>query len=58
MLYNDDFRNHLHLFNQDVYVISDPPYNQKYHYGEYRDDMEVQDIFNNHYDLICEQAGM
>lgn len=36
---NDDFRKHLHLFTKDVYVISDPPYNQEYHYGEYKDDM-------------------
>lgn len=40
---NDDFRNHLHLFNKDVYVISDPPYNQRYHYSDYKDDLSVDD---------------
>ena len=40
---NDDFRNHLHLFNQDVFVISDPPYNQGYHYNEYSDEMNIDE---------------
>lgn len=40
---NDDFRNHLHLFNSDVFVISDPPYNQGYHYNEYGDVMNVDE---------------
>jgi len=40
---NDDFRNHLDLFTQDVYIISDPPYNQGYHYSEYKDDMSIDD---------------
>lgn len=40
---NDDFRNHLHLFTGNSYVISDPPYNQGYHYKEYSDDMNIDD---------------
>lgn len=40
---NDDFRNHLNLFSQDVFIISDPPYNQKYHYQEYNDDMSIDE---------------
>jgi len=43
MIINGDFRNHLNKFSQDCYVISDPPYNQKYHYGEYADDMDIND---------------
>ncbi len=43
MIINDDFRNHLHLFNSDSIVISDPPYNQGYHYGEYSDNLEIDD---------------
>lgn len=42
-IYNDDFRNHLDKFSQDCYVISDPPYNQDYHYSEYSDDLSVDD---------------
>lgn len=42
-LINDDFRNHLHRFKQDALVVSDPPYNQKYHYGEYADDMSLDE---------------
>lgn len=38
-LFNDDFRNHLDLFKQSSYVISDPPYNQGYHYSEYSDEL-------------------
>jgi DNA modification methylase len=40
---NDDFRNHLHLFDSEVFVISDPPYNQNYHYNEYSDRMDADD---------------
>lgn len=43
MIINDDFRNHLHLFTQEVYIISDPPYNQCYHYSEYGDNMSIDD---------------
>lgn len=34
---NDDFRNHKRFFAEGCFVISDPPYNQDYHYGEYKD---------------------
>ena len=34
---NDDFRNHLDKFTEDAFIISDPPYNQGYHYSEYGD---------------------
>ena len=51
MIINDDFRNHLEKFAGDnVYVISDPPYNQKYHYGSYKDDIRLVDytmLLNN-----------
>lgn len=40
---NDDFRNHLDLFKGNSYVISDPPYNQKYHYSEYGDDLALEE---------------
>lgn len=40
---NDDFRNHLYLFDAKVFVVSDPPYNQSYHYDEYSDKMSVDD---------------
>lgn len=43
MLVNDDFRNHLDKFTQDAFIISDPPYNQSYHYAEYKDDMSADD---------------
>jgi len=40
---NDDFRNHLALFTGNSFVISDPPYNQGYHYKEYDDTMDIND---------------
>lgn len=40
---NDDFRNHLEQFSQDCYIISDPPYNQKYHYETYNDNLGIDD---------------
>lgn len=38
---HDDFRSHLDKFTPEAYVISDPPYNQGYHYYEYKDSMNV-----------------
>lgn len=41
---HDDFRNHLELFQGDrKYVISDPPYNQQYHYSSYGDDLQLKE---------------
>ena len=41
MIINDDFRNHLSKFEEGAYIISDPPYNQKYHYDKYGDNLEI-----------------
>lgn len=43
MLIHDDFRNHLALFKGDAYVISDPPYNQGYHYNDYKDTLDIDE---------------
>lgn len=43
MIINDDFRNHKHLFTSDSFVISDPPYNQKYHYEGYKDNETAEE---------------
>lgn len=40
---NDDFRNHLALFDGNAYIISDPPYNQNYHYGTYNDELDIDE---------------
>lgn len=40
---NDDFRNHLNLFDGRAFVVSDPPYNQKYHYSEYGDNLGLDE---------------
>ena len=36
-LIHGDFRDYPELFTEDVFVVSDPPYNQNYHYSEYDD---------------------
>ena len=36
---NGDFRDYLDCFIDNSFVISDPPYNQKYHYSKYKDDL-------------------
>lgn len=49
MLINDDFTNNLDLFESDATVISDPPYNQNYHYSGYLDrlaDEEYTDLLH------------
>lgn len=43
MVINDDFRNHLDLFSQDAFIVSDPPYNQGYHYDSYPDNLGIDD---------------
>ena len=40
---NDDFRNHLALFTSTAYIISDPPYNQNYHYSQYNDNVAIDE---------------
>lgn len=42
-IFNDDFRNHLALFDGLAYVISDPPYNQNYHYSQYSDNLDIDE---------------
>lgn len=58
-IFNDDFRNHLDLFKGNSYVISDPPYNQGYHYREYSDELTLdeygqmlQDAFGGYQSVI------
>jgi len=56
---NDDFRNHLDRFTQDAFIFSDPPYNQKYHYSDYLDNLNIDeygqlllDAFSGHKSII------
>ena len=43
---NDDFRNHYASIPDDAYIISDPPYNQDYHYSQYDDNLEIDQYKN------------
>jgi DNA modification methylase len=38
-IYNDDCLNLIKGLRPDAFVISDPPYNQKYHYDSYKDNL-------------------
>lgn len=38
-LYNEDFRNLLYDLDEDVMVITDPPYNINFNYNEYEDNL-------------------
>lgn len=34
---------YLEMIPKDAFIISDPPYNQKYHYDNYSDNLEIQE---------------
>lgn len=36
----------LDSFPKEAFIISDPPYNQKYHYSEYKDNLKDNEYFN------------
>lgn len=38
-----DFRDYLKDIPTDAFIVSDPPYNQKYHYSQYEDNLEVKE---------------
>lgn len=40
---NTDFRKGKICFQKDYYIISDPPYNQDYHYSDYKDDLKLNE---------------
>lgn len=44
---NDDYRNHLDSIRKidGVVVVTDPPFNIGYHYGQYKDKMDDKDYF-------------
>lgn len=43
-LFNDTFEKHTELFQgKNKFVVSDPPYNQRYHYSTYGDDMQLKE---------------
>lgn len=54
-----DFREHLDIIPSDCFIVSDPPYNQKYHYSQYEDNLEldeygqlIQDAFGGNQSVI------
>ena len=54
MIINDDFRNHYGRINwANAYVISDPPYNQNYHYIRYKDNL----LDDEYAMLLCTAFG-
>lgn len=59
---NDNFQNYLDMEiwgGQKTYIISDPPYNQGYHYNDYKDTLDIdeygmmiQDAFGGYQSVI------
>lgn len=43
IIIHGDFRDYLEDIPEDAFIISDPPYNQKYHYSQYGDNLEVKE---------------
>ena len=43
MIINDDFRNHKNNDWNTAFIISDPPYNQNYHYLAYQDKLRLDE---------------
>lgn len=59
IIINDDFTDHLNLFDAKATVITDPPYNQNYHYSEYVDNLQANEYiellrlaFNNRRSVV------
>jgi len=42
-IYNGNCWDYLGYFPMDAYIMSDPPYNQKYHYDNYKDNLSNDD---------------
>ena len=56
---NDDFRNHLQAeFWNKATVISDPPYNQNYHYATFSDRITHQEYTNLMRDAFAERKSV
>ena len=45
-LINDDFKNHIHLIDEDFMIVTDPPYNINFKYNEYEDNMTDEDYID------------
>ena len=46
MIINRDFRECIDIDWEDALIVSDPPYNQNYHYNEYSDTLEQESYEN------------
>lgn len=46
MLINGDCLEEISKIPDDVFIISDPPYNQKYHYNSYKDNLSQDEYAN------------
>lgn len=53
-IYNEDFRNKLYDMPDDFIIVTDPPYNINFNYGEYSDNMSDEDYI----DMISEFRGL
>ena len=52
-LINGDFKNHIHLIEDDFTIVTDPPYNINFKYNEYNDNMSDDDYIELINKLEC-----
>ena len=52
-LINGDFKNHIHLIEDDFTIVTDPPYNINFKYNEYNDNMSDDDYIELINELEC-----
>ena len=58
MIIHGDFRDYQHLIGENDFIISDPPYNQNYHYGTYQDNIKVYDYIQLLKDAFCNRKSV
>lgn len=50
--------NFIDLIPEDAYIMSDPPYNQKYHYDNYKDNLKNQEYRDLLYQIFSERKSV
>jgi len=55
---NGDCRDYIEKMPRDAYFISDPPYNQQYHYDNYADNLDIQDYRDLLFNVFTERKSI
>ena len=57
-LYNDDCLKILPAINKKYIIVTDPPFNIKYHYDNYKDNMEEKEYYNMLKNIIMKNPSV